>query len=187
MKKTISLILGLTLIILIGTLKATASQSLLLLAECDKLFSTSNAFGAFCYGYKENYLYSATLFPDVQTHKIKVNGNIKSVCHSEKFTYALFLVDYQEKHYCIAEFNTVNGITKFYDFTLPIEYTKNTFAVTNNSIYFINNDSIYSFVVEYSKNGVLSLSSNSITAPYLAAIFTAVSLPIPLALVTPFW
>ena len=152
-KKIICLILVAFSIFASITFKVSATHNFEIFSECKKVFTSSNSCGAFCYGYNDNNLYSAILSPTKKTHKIEVNGNIKAVCQSTKYTYALFLANYLNKDYCVAELDNTNGNINYYSFTLPIYYNKNSFSATNNSIYFMRSDNLYTFVTEFSKNG----------------------------------
>lgn len=119
--------------------------------SCRYLYSENNSYGAFIYGYNINTLYSARVLPKSEVLSKEVNGKIRSVCHDGENSYALF--ERTISNYSVLKIDNTKNTCDFYDFDSMKMLNNDYFAVTDNKVYFINTDNVYSYITSYELSG----------------------------------
>lgn len=148
MKRLISLVTAVMLIALLGVCKSRAYDEYNLpdLAACSSVKSDSNGKGGFVCAFSGNTVCSARLVPDFSAYSFSVDGQIRSVSQSGKYTYALVFDDAFKNKYSVYAFNLDNGNVSQNTF-VDENFMTDSFSVTDNSIYYIKTDSLTSYVV----------------------------------------
>ena len=93
-----------------------------------------------------NTVCSARLVPDFSAYSFTVDGQIRSVSQSGKYTYALVFDDAFKNKYSVYALNLDNGNVSQNTF-VDENFMTDSFSVTDNSIYYIKTDSLTSYVV----------------------------------------
>lgn len=148
MKRLISLVTAVMLIALLGVCKSRAYDEYNLpdLAACSSVKSDSNGKGGFVCAFSGNTVCSARLVPDFSAYSFTVDGQIRSVSQSGKYTYALVFDDAFKNKYSVYALNLDNGNVSQNTF-VDENFMTDSFSVTDNSIYYIKTDSLTSYVV----------------------------------------
>ena len=148
MKRLISLVTAVMLIALLGVCKSRAYDEYNLpdLAACSSVKSDSNGKGGFVCAFSGNTVCSARLVPDFSAYSFSVDGQIRSVSQSGKYTYALVFDDAFKNKYSVYALNLDNGNVSQNTF-VDENFMTDSFSVTDNSIYYIKTDSLTSYVV----------------------------------------
>lgn len=148
MKRLISLVTAVMLIALLGVCKSRAYDEYNLpdLAACSSVKSDSNGKGGFVCAFSGNTVCSARLVPDFSAYSFTVDGQIRSVSQSGKYTYALVFDDAFKNKYSVYALNLDNGNVSQNTF-VDENFMTDSFSVTDNSIYYIKTDSLTSYAV----------------------------------------
>lgn len=148
MKRLISLVTAVMLIALLGVCKSRAYDEYNLpdLAACSSVKSDSNGKGGFVCAFSGNTVISARLVPDFSAYNFTVDGQIRSVSQSGKYTYALVFDDAFTNKYSVYALNLDNGNVSQNTF-IDENFMTDSFSVTDNSIYYIKTDSLISYIV----------------------------------------
>ncbi len=148
MKRLISLVTAVMLIALLGVCKSRAYDEYNLpdLAACSSVKSDSNGKGGFVCAFSGNTVISARLVPDFSAYNFTVDGQIRSVSQSGKYTYALVFDDAFTNKYSVYALNLDNGNVSQNTF-VDENFMTDSFSVTDNSIYYIKTDSLISYIV----------------------------------------
>lgn len=148
MKRLISLVTAVVLITLLGVCKSRAYDEYNLpdLAACSSVKSDSNGKGGFVCAFSGNTVCSARLVPDFSAYSFSVDGQIRSVSQSGKYTYALVFDDAFKNKYSVYALDLDNGNVSQNTF-VDENFMTDSFSVTDNSIYYIKTDSLTSYVV----------------------------------------
>lgn len=147
MKRLISLLTAVILISCVSICKSRAYEEYNLsdLANCSGIKSDSNSRGGYLCAFSGNTVFSARLVPDFSSYNFTVNGHIKGVSQSGKYTYALVLEDTFTNKYSVYSLNTDNG--NVFQSTFSNEnFRTDSFSVSDNCIYYIKTDSAYAYV-----------------------------------------
>lgn len=147
MKRLISLLTAVILISCVSICKSRAYEEYNLsdLANCSGIKSDSNSRGGYLCAFSGNTVFSAKLVPDFSSYNFTVNGHIKGVSQSGKYTYALVLEDTFTNKYSVYSLNTDNG--NVFQSTFSNEnFRTDSFSVSDNCIYYIKTDSAYAYV-----------------------------------------
>lgn len=147
MKRLISLLTAVILISCVSICKSRAYEeyNLFDLANCSGIKSDSNSRGGYLCAFSGNTVFSAKLVPDFSSYNFTVNGHIKGVSQSGKYTYALVLEDTFTNKYSVYSLNTDNG--NVFQSTFSNEnFRTDSFSVSDNCIYYIKTDSAYAYV-----------------------------------------
>lgn len=147
MKRLISLLTAVILISCVSICKSRAYEEYNLsdLANCSGIKSDSNSRGGYLCAFSRNTVFSARLVPDFSSYNFTVNGHIKGVSQSGKYTYALVLEDTFTNKYSVYSLNTDNG--NVFQSTFSNEnFRTDSFSVSDNCIYYIKTDSAYAYV-----------------------------------------
>ena len=147
MKRLISLLTAVILISCVSRCKSRAYEEYNLsdLANCSGIKSDSNSRGGYLCAFSGNTVFSARLVPDFSSYNFTVNGHIKGVSQSGKYTYALVLEDTFTNKYSVYSLNTDNG--NVFRSTFSNEnFRTDSFSVSDNCIYYIKTDSAYAYV-----------------------------------------
>lgn len=154
LKKLLSV--AFTILFIISTtlyeVNSVSNYDLSVLKNCRAVFSYSEKNCAYFYGFSEDTLYSSKVSPSVTTRYVSVNGLICSVCHDENNAYALF--ERSGNNFSVVEMNMQNGDCRYYDVGRQRYILSTSFAVSDDEIFIICNDSAYAYVAGYNKNGV---------------------------------
>lgn len=147
MKQLISLVTVVILIAFLGVCKSRAYDEYHLsdLAACSLIKSDSNGKGGFVCAFSGNTVYSARLVPDFSAYNFTVDGQIRGVSQSGKYTYALVFEDTFTNKYSVYSLNTDNGDVfqnTFYD----ENFRTDSFSVSDGCIYYIKTDRTYAYV-----------------------------------------
>ena len=107
MKRLISLAVAVMLITLLGVCRSRAYDEYNLpdLAACSSVKSDSNGKGGFVCAFSGNTVISARLVPDFSAYNFTVDGQIRSVSQSGKYTYALVFDDAFTNKYSVYALN----------------------------------------------------------------------------------
>lgn len=148
MKRLISLVTAVMLITLFGVCKSRAYDEYNLsdLAACSFVKSDSNGKGGFVCAFSGNTVCSAMLVPNFSAYNFTVDGQIRSVSQSGKYTYALVFDDAFTNKYSVYALNLDNGNVSQNTF-VDENFMSDSFSVTDNCIYYIKTDSLISYVV----------------------------------------
>ncbi len=148
MKRLISLVTAVMLIALLGVCKSRAYDEYNLsdLAACSFVKSDSNGKGGFVCAFSGNTVCSAMLVPNFSAYNFTVDGQIRSVSQSGKYTYALVFDDAFTNKYSVYALNLDNGNVSQNTF-VDENFMSDSFSVTDNCIYYIKTDSLISYVV----------------------------------------
>lgn len=147
MKRLISLLTAVILISCVSICKSRAYEEYNLsdLANCSGIKSDSNSRGGYLCAFSGNTVFSARLVPDFSSYNFTVNGHIKGVSQSGKYTYALVLEDTFTNKYSVYSLNTDNG--NVFQSTFSNEnFRTDSFSISDNCIYYIKTDSAYAYV-----------------------------------------
>lgn len=147
MKRLISLVTAVVLITLLGVCKSRAYDEYNLpdLAACSSVKSDSNGKGGFVCAFSGNTICSARLVPDFSAYSFTVDGQIRSVSQSGKYTYALVFDNAFTNKYSVYALNLDNGNVSQNTF-VDENFMTDSFSVTDNCIYYIKTDSLTSYV-----------------------------------------
>lgn len=148
MKRLISLVTAVMLITLLGVCKSRAYDEYNLpdLAACSSVKSDSNGKGGFVCAFSGNTVCSARLVPDFSAYSFTVDGQIRSVSQSGKYTYALVFDNAFTNKYSVYALNLDNGNVLQNTF-VDENFMTDSFSVTDNCIYYIKTDSLISYIV----------------------------------------
>lgn len=158
MKRLISLLSAVIMIACVSVSKSRAYEEYNLsgIIGCSDIKSDSNSRGGYLCAFSGNTVFSARLVPDFSSYNFTVNGHIKGVSQSGKYTYALVLEDTFTNKYSVYSLNTDNG--NVFQSTFSNEnFRTDSFSVSDNCIYYIKTDSAYAYVA------CVNLSSNKKT------------------------
>lgn len=147
MKRLLSLVTAVIFIAFLGVCKSRAYDEYNLsdLAACSSVKSDSNGKGGFVCAFSGNTVYTARLVPDFSAYSFTVNGQIRGVSQSGKYTYALVFEDVFTNKYSVYALNTDNGDVfqnTFYD----ENFRTDSFSVSDGCIYYIKTDRTYAYV-----------------------------------------
>ena len=147
MKRLISLLTAVILIACVSICRSRAYEEYNLsdLANCSAIKSDSNSKGGYLCAFSGNTVFSARLVPDFSAYNFTVNGHIKGVSQSGKYTYALVLEDIFTNKYSVYSLNTDNG-NVFQNTFSDENFRPDSFSVSDNCIYYIKTDSTYAYV-----------------------------------------
>ncbi len=147
MKRLISLLTAVILIACVSICKSRAYEEYNLsdLANCSAIKSDSNSKGGYLCAFSGNTVFSARLVPNFSAYNFTVNGHIKGVSQSGKYTYALVLEDIFTNKYSVYSLNTDNG-NVFQNTFCDENFRTDSFSVSDNCIYYIKTDSAYAYV-----------------------------------------
>lgn len=147
MKRLLSLVTAVILIAFLGVCKIRAYDEYNLsdLAACSLVKSDSNGKGGFVCAFSGNTVYSARLVPDFPAYSFTVDGKIRGVSQSGKYTYALVFEDTFTNKYSVYSLNTDNGDV-FQDTFYDENFRTDSFSVSDGCIYYIKTDKTYAYI-----------------------------------------
>ena len=121
------------------------------LGNCKELYAYSGKNNAYFYGFSADTLYSARSVPSANLRYVCTSGRIRSVCHDEACAYALF--DDSNKSYGIVRMNMDSGACSYCSITDVKKAANQSFAVSGNEIFIIQNTGSYPCVKSYNFSG----------------------------------
>ncbi len=148
MKQIISLLLILITLVFsaISTIYAATEYDIDILGGCNNIYYDSNRQGAFACGFSGNTVYSVKVMPEYVSRYVTVDGSIKSMSQSGKYTYALICKDVITNSYDLLELNMDNGNCKYYKIKNERDIVTKYFSVSDGYVFFINTDDLFSYV-----------------------------------------
>lgn len=147
MKRLISLLTAVILISCVSICKSRAYEEYNLsdLANCFGIKSDSNSRGGYLCAFSGNTVFSARLVPDFSSYNFTVNGHIRGVSQSGKYTNALVFDDAFTNKYSVYSLDTDNGNVRKTSFN-DENFRTDSFSVSDNCVYYIKTDSAYVYV-----------------------------------------
>ncbi len=150
MKKFISVILTILLLILGIDFICSAASDLSSMSNCRFIFAESNKSGSYLYGYNGKNIYSAKVLPKCRLYEVSCLYNVCSVVQCDNLTCAISRSKGNSINVTIINDNGTYNSYTFNNFK-NIDYS--SFAVCGNKIYFISNTQNFDGIKTYYLNG----------------------------------
>lgn len=136
---------------------ADNSASFTELNNCKSVCAFSGKSNAYFYGFGNSTLYSARAVPSANLRYVSTSGRIRAVCHDENCAYALFD---GSKSYGIVRMNMNSGSCDYCTITDIKGANNQSFAVSGNEIFILQNSNSFSYVKSYNFSGKTLCSYN---------------------------
>lgn len=121
-------------------------------SNCDKVYCDVSSKGAFAFGYSGNILYTHSFSTVSYSYNFVADGGFVGVPFlNEDNVCAVYMTN--DFKYHILQMNCFSGKVSYVNSDILNDFNYNDIAISNNSLYVLKTDEVYSYVSSYSFDG----------------------------------